>query len=159
MATQEEFKIFLEHVSQEAGLKSLVPSPDGLLQLKAGEIELGMQFIPSANKIFIYTEIGYLPDNAPSSLYRTLLSEQTAGYRTGGGSFAIVSATGNLIYQIVCDFRPSEPAAFAQLLDNVLEFTEKWQGRLSELLAGKESDDALAPNPAVQFSDLFNIRV
>ena len=84
MATLEDFKVFLEKVAWEAGLEGLVPTEDGLLQLKAGDIEMGMQFIPSVNKIFIYTEVGYLPEDAPSSLYRTLLCDQAAGYRTGG---------------------------------------------------------------------------
>jgi hypothetical protein len=69
-----------------------------------------MQFIPSSNKIFLYTELGILPENAPVSLYRTLLFDQAVGYRIGGGSFAIVKTTSNLIYQLVLDFSPADPA-------------------------------------------------
>ena len=159
MATMEDFKIFLEKVAWEAGLEKLVPSEDGLLQLRAGDIEMGMQFIPSVNKIFLYTEVGYLPENAPSSLYRTLLCDQAAGYRTGGGSFAIVKSTGNLIYQLVYDIDPAEPAAFAQLLVNVLDFTSEWQNKLSAMLNGDEDDSSPALSAESPFSELFAIRV
>ncbi len=164
MATIEDFKVFMSAVSREAGLQPLVPSNDGLLQLRAGEIEMGMQFIPSSNKIFLYTELGILPENAPVSLYRTLLSDQAVGYRTGGGSFAIVKATSNLIYQLVLDFSPSDPAAFAQLLSDVLDFTEKWQQRIAAIMDGQadpefESNISKSVNSFSDFSGLFTIRV
>ena len=159
MATLEDFKVFLEKVAWEAGLEGLVPTEDGLLQLKAGDIEMGMQFIPSVNKIFLYTEVGYLPEEAPSSLYRTLLCDQAAGYRTGGGSFAIVKSTGTLIYQLVYDINPAEPAAFAQLLVNVLEFTEEWQNKLAAMLNGEEDNSSPAISTDSPFSELFTIRV
>ena len=159
MATMEDFKVFLEKVAFEAGLEKLVPSEDGLLQLKAGDIEMGMQFIPSVNKIFLYTEVGYLPDNAPASLYRTLLCDQAAGYRTGGGSFAIVKSTSNLIYQLVYDIDPAEPASFAQLLANVLDFTGEWQGKLEAMLNGEEDTSSPEIPADSPFSDLFAVRV
>ena len=142
MAAVDDFRAFLKEVSAEAGIDALVPSDDGLLQLRAGDIELGVQFIPSADKIYLCTEIGFLPENAPSPLYRKLLSEQVMGSGTGGGSFALVSGTGTLIYQMVCDFRPSEPAAFAQLLSDVLDFTEKWRAELSAMLDGREGGES-----------------
>ena len=159
MATMEDFKVFLEKVAWEAGLQGLVPSEDGLLQLRAGDIEMGMQFIPSVNKIFLYTEVGYLPENAPSSLYRTLLCDQAAGYRTGGGSFAIVKSTSNLIYQLVYDINPAEPATFAQLLVNVLDFTSEWQSKLSAMLNGEEDTSSPEIPSDSPFSELFAIRV
>ncbi len=151
MATVDEFKLFLEKVSMEAGLDTLAPSEDGLLQLQAGDIELNLQFIPSANKIFVCTEIGFLPETAPSALYRLLLSEQVMGYHTGGGSFALVKGNDVLVYQIICDFCPSEPAAFAQLLSDVLDFTEKWRGKLSDLLNGQGDVESPAVTPEMQF--------
>ena len=159
MATQEDFRVFMKSVSREAGIDALVPSEDGLMQLSAGDIEMGIQFIPTANKIFIYTEIGYLPDNAPSSIYRTLLFDQAAGHNTGGGSFALIKATGNLIYQLVWDFTPSEPAAFAQLLTNILDFTSDWQNKLSAMLNGEEDTEDSDSGPELSFSELFTIRV
>ena len=164
MATLEDFKVFMSAVSREAGLQPLVPSDDGLLQLRAGEIEMGMQFIPSSNKIFIYTELGILPENAPVSLYRTLLSDQAIGYRTGGGSFALINATSNLIYQLVWDFSPAEPAAFAQLLSDVLDFAEKWHQRIAAILDGEADPEfnatlSNAEKPFTDFVGLFSIRV
>lgn len=151
MATVDEFKLFLEKVSMEAGLDALTPSEDGLLQLQAGDIELNMQFIPAAGKIFICTEIGFLPENAPSALYRLLLSEQVMGFHTGGGSFALVKGSDTLVYQIVSDFCPAEPASFAQLLADVLDFTEKWRGKLSDLLDGQGDGESPAVTPEMQF--------
>ncbi|MBQ7650028.1 MAG: type III secretion system chaperone [Victivallales bacterium] len=160
----QDFKDFMSAVSREAGLQTLIPSDDGLLQLRAGDIEMGMQFIPASNKIFLYTEIGILPENAPVFLYRTLLSDQAVGYRTGGGSFALIKASSNLIYQLVWDFIPSEPGVFAQLLSDVLDFTEKWQKRLAAAMNGKEDiglDGAQADSETSfqNFSGLFTIRV
>ena len=159
MATLEDFKVFMEKVSFEAGLAPLVPSEDGLLQLSAGEIELVMQFIPSAGKIFIYSEIGYLPENAPSSIYRRLLTDQAGGIRTGGGCFAIIEATGNLIYQRLYDFAPSEPAAFAQMLADILDFTQEWQNNLASMLNGEPAETESTASMESPLNDLMQIRI
>ncbi len=135
MISTDTFKSFMASVSNAAGLNELVPNEDGLLLLNANGIEMGIQLIAEADKVFLFTEIGVVPEYVQATFLRTILQENIGGRKTGGGWFALMPTTNLLVYQRLWDFHPEHVHDFTKLMTDILDFSELWQGRLKQEFA------------------------
>lgn len=140
------FQSLIDQFGRVVGLSNLSIDDSGYCSLEVDStLIFQLQYVETNNSVYIFSEIGTLVGQHAPQIAMQLLAANLFGIETGGGTLALQADSSTVVFSYQISLENLEFARFQGILENVMNYGERWQNRLGELVRNQGTEDSPAP--------------
>lgn len=150
-----EFEELLESLAEACGIDRLEPDDTHMVHLGAEGTALTIVGDPETRMIVLFSEIADLPLEGREAFYEQALKANWLFQGGGGATLAINPDSGALSLNQALPMAALDGALFVQLVQNFLEFLQRWRQRAVDWRGAKDESPAKGADDATAAGDSF----
>lgn len=139
-----EYVELLKSFGTKVGIADLEPTEDGIFCIEIDGMVVSFVEVPESRQLFTWADVGEPPPEGRERLYRVLMESMHMGKATGGSSFSIDAATGNVNLSRLDPLPLLDLDSFSSILERFVNVLEKWRKLLSEYRDGASDIERIA---------------
>ena len=150
-----EFEELLESLAEACGIDRLEPDDTHMVHLGSEGTALTIVGDPEPRMIVLFSEIADLPLEGREAFYEQALKANWLFQGGGGATLAINPDSGALSLNQALPMAALDGALFVQLVQNFLEFLQRWRQRAIDWRGAKDESPAKGADDATAAGDSF----
>ena len=153
-----ELSEIMEQFAQKIGLADFAPDADGSYRLAIDDMTVSFVEEGESRTLATYAEIGDLPPEGVTALYRVLMEAMFMGQATGGSAFSVEPNSGKIFLHRVDSLAALDADAFSAMLEKFVNVLEQWRKLIADFrpVAG-EVEKVLSDEPPMHGSGFLQV--
>ncbi len=146
----DTFSEILKEFGKKVGLSELSLDENGYCCLSFDDVVLNIELDENSELLFVYSNLGDLPENSRESFYEMLLCANCLYRETQGGVLGVDKDASIVVYSYQIPVRALDELKFERIIENFVNMAEFWTEKIKGFGLDKSFELSSVPEEGIK---------